>query len=216
MNIFFLIIYFPVLPILGHRCLQTRPTPNSNPKFIQQLCLFGPSTRISQKDGLNFKNKSVIDHLVALSITNGNVISPSIQPPGLNQAIEEPENFNHIDIEIPFTTLINDISEKNLNIMPSFDLPPTESQNDFIEAAVMIQIRRQKMKKHKLRKLRKRMKFEWAKRNQRRELRKEKQFQADLLGQIKEAEKFSAEEYVAEKLSRSKIVQNTREKSVVA
>lgn len=60
------------------------------------------------------------------------------------------------------------------------------------------------MKKHKLRKLRKRMKFEWAKRNQRREMRKEKAFQADLLGKIREAEKFSAEEYVTMKLAESK------------
>lgn len=47
------------------------------------------------------------------------------------------------------------------------------------------------------------MKFEWAKRRQRRELRKEKAFQAVLIAQIKEAEKFSAEEYVAEKLRKA-------------
>lgn len=86
--------------------------------------------------------------------------------------------------------------------MPSFDLPPIEGQNESIEAAIIIQIRRHKMKKHRLRKLRKRMKFEWAKRHQRREMRKEKAFQADLLSQIREAEKFSAEEYVSMKLTK--------------
>uniref|UniRef100_A0AAG5DHG1 Ribosomal protein mS38 C-terminal domain-containing protein n=1 Tax=Anopheles atroparvus TaxID=41427 RepID=A0AAG5DHG1_ANOAO len=67
-------------------------------------------------------------------------------------------------------------------------------------AARLIVIRRRKMRKHKLRKLRKRMKFEWLKVRQRRELKKEKLFQAELLNQIKDAEKFSAEAYVASKL----------------
>lgn len=40
-------------------------------------------------------------------------------------------------------------------------------------------------------------------RKQRREFRKEKTFQAELLVQIKEAEKFSAEEYVAEKIKQA-------------
>ncbi|XP_052871071.1 uncharacterized protein LOC128276654, partial [Anopheles cruzii] len=70
------------------------------------------------------------------------------------------------------------------------------------QAARLIVIRRRKMRKHKLKKLRKRMKFEWLKVRQRRELRKEKLFQAELINQIKEAEKFSAEAYVTEKLRR--------------
>lgn len=155
----------------------------------------------------NKTNRSnILRELAALSINNGNmIIPPSIQPPGLNQSkIEEPDNARRSDIETPFTAIVNEISEKNLDIMPSFDLPPIEGQPDSIEAAIMIQIRRHKMKKHKLRKLRKRMKFEWAKRRQRREMRKEKEFQAGLLGQIREAEKFSAEEYVTMKLNKSK------------
>lgn len=59
------------------------------------------------------------------------------------------------------------------------------------------------MKKHKRRKLWKRMKFEWAKRRQRREFRKEKLFQGEMVAQIKEAEKFSAEEYVEEKIKKA-------------
>lgn len=152
--------------------------------------------------------------LSALNITNGNIIIPtSIQPPGLNHSsIEEPDNVRRTDIETPFTLIINEISEKNLDIMPSFDLPPIEGQNESIEAAIMIQIRRRKMKKHKLRKLRKRMKFEWAKVRQRREMRKEKEFQAGLLTQIREAEKFSAEEYVTMKLAKSKVPEKTPHK----
>lgn len=163
------------------------------------------------KDGVSpVTNRSnILRELSALNITNGNIIIPtSIQPPGLNQSsIEEPNNVQRSDIETPFAVIINEITEKNLDIMPSFDLPPIEGQNESIEAAILIQIRRRKMKKHKLRKLRKRMKFEWAKRDQRRAQRKEKEFQASLLGQIREAEKFSAEEYVTMKLVKSKPIE---------
>ncbi|XP_063696382.1 uncharacterized protein LOC134827593 [Culicoides brevitarsis] len=64
-------------------------------------------------------------------------------------------------------------------------------------------IRRKKMKKHKRKKLWKRMRFEWAKRRQRKEFRKEKAFHAELLAQIKDAEKFSAEEYVEQKIQKA-------------
>ncbi|XP_063236169.1 uncharacterized protein LOC134538680 [Bacillus rossius redtenbacheri] len=74
------------------------------------------------------------------------------------------------------------------------------------QAARLVVIRRRKMKKHKLRKLRKRMKFEWAKVRQRREFKKEKVFQAELIAQIKEAEKFDAASYVAERLEKATTV----------
>lgn len=152
------------------------------------------------------RRSNFLPEISALSITNGNIIiPPSIQPPGLNQSsIEEPENVRRNDIETPFTTIVNEITEKNLDIMPSFDLPPIEGQNDSIEAAIMIQIRRKKMKKHKLKKLRKRRRFIIAKIKLRRQQKKEKLFQNGLLEQIREAEKFSAEEYVTMKLKKAK------------
>ncbi|KAF7279153.1 hypothetical protein GWI33_007565 [Rhynchophorus ferrugineus] len=70
------------------------------------------------------------------------------------------------------------------------------------EATRMITVRRKKMKKHKLRKLRKKMKFEWAKLRQKREFKKEKLFQDRLIQKCKVAEAFSAEKYVAEKLDK--------------
>ncbi|XP_050304500.1 uncharacterized protein LOC126742020 [Anthonomus grandis grandis] len=80
--------------------------------------------------------------------------------------------------------------------------PTTETAETPKEAVRMIVIRRKKMKKHKLKKLRKRMKFENAKRRQRREMKKEKEFQAVLIQQCKQAEAFSAEEYVNQKLDK--------------
>lgn len=70
---------------------------------------------------------------------------------------------------------------------PTVSLPlidPLVDNANEIQAARLIVIRRKKMKKHKLRKLRKRMKYVWAKVRQKREMRKEKAFQAELLGQV--------------------------------
>lgn len=81
---------------------------------------------------------------------------------------------------------------------------PTLNKKDKMEAARMIVVRRRKMKKHKLKKLRRKMKFEWAKVRQRREMRKEKAFQAKLIAQIKDAEAFNAAQYVSDKLRQAK------------
>lgn len=104
-------------------------------------------------------------------------------------------------IESPWSNPLNEISDENTIKTEIID--PTvnkKTDDDGIQAARLIVIRRRKMKKHKLQKLRKKMKFEWAKVRQRREMRKEKAFQAVLINQIKEAEKFSAENYVLEKI----------------
>ncbi|XP_054268279.1 uncharacterized protein LOC128990074 [Macrosteles quadrilineatus] len=74
------------------------------------------------------------------------------------------------------------------------------------QAARLIVIRRRKMRKHKLKKLRKKMKFEWAKVRQRREMRKEKLFQAGLIEKIKLAEAFDPVKYTADKIAKSKVV----------
>lgn len=65
-------------------------------------------------------------------------------------------------IELPngirwIPSLIEPLHEKII------EAPSKEDNNVSKEAARLIIIRRKKMKKHKLRKLRKRMKFEWAK-----------------------------------------------------
>jgi hypothetical protein len=80
---------------------------------------------------------------------------------------------------------------------------PTHGELVQKQAARLVVIRRRKMKKHKLKKLRIKMKYEWAKVRQRREMRKEKAFQAGLIAQITKAEKFDAEEYVAARLQKA-------------
>lgn len=120
----------------------------------------------------------------------------------INSKIENP--LITPDIEAPLQPT-QEIVDQNPNRVQDFELPAVDNGvgEDGIQAAVLIGIRKKKMRKHKLKKLRKKMKFEWAKVRQRRELRKEKAFQAVLIAQIKDAEKFSAEQYVADKLKQA-------------
>ncbi|KAK9722449.1 Mitochondrial mRNA-processing protein COX24, C-terminal [Popillia japonica] len=108
-------------------------------------------------------------------------------------------NVNQHSVTLPSGMLWNPhIHEKVDKIIEE---PVDNSIDNTIQAAKLIVIRRKKMKKHKLRKLRKRMKFEWAKLRQRRELRKEKLFQAELIQKCKTAEEFSAEDYVDKRIA---------------
>lgn len=146
---------------------------------------------------------SLLEHnFAALNI---NIIPPTIKPPAPLQRIEDPNKDERRNIDTPIS-IVNEITEKNLDDMLSFDLPPIEGQNESVEAAVMIEIRKLKMKKHKRKKLHKKMKFVFEKRKLRRQMKREKEFQASLLEQIREAERFSAEKYVNDKLARLKIV----------
>ncbi|GLH06896.1 uncharacterized protein GBIM_12474 [Gryllus bimaculatus] len=108
-------------------------------------------------------------------------------------------NSRILDFPFPFSYIPVPVDKRD----PFLDVQINEPHQDKVvekQAARLIVIRRRKMKKHKLRKLRKKMKFEWAKVRQRRELRKEKLFQAKLVAQMKEADEFDAAEYVSEKL----------------
>lgn len=73
-------------------------------------------------------------------------------------------------VEDPVGHAVKEIMDK-ISDMPAkqdFELPMGQSGNvgeEGIQAAVLIGIRRRKMKKHKLKKLRKKMKFDWAKVN---------------------------------------------------
>ncbi|KRF83225.1 uncharacterized protein Pdhb isoform X2 [Drosophila virilis] len=142
-----------------------------------------------------------IDHANSLKPANHNdrlLLRPLVRP----QPIGDSPLLHKKIIESPRSSLlteINDILQRER--VGEIIAPPLDrSKPDKMEAARLIVIRRRKMKKHKLKKLRRKMKFEWAKVRQRREMRKEKAFQAQLMSQIKQAESFNAEQYVAEVL----------------
>ncbi|GBM78949.1 hypothetical protein AVEN_40513-1 [Araneus ventricosus] len=84
---------------------------------------------------------------------------------------------------------------ENFNTVKIIDPPPSKRIIKK-EAVRMILIRRRKMRKHKLKKLRKRMKFVFQKIKEKRQLRKEQEFRRELLSQVETAEKFDAKSYV--------------------
>lgn len=192
---------FTGIPNIGHRCLQTFS--RSTPRIVYNPSLFVVnSTKRTELSADKLKHVPKLEYnFAALNITNGNVIPPTIKPPFPLQRIEDPNKDERRNVETP-VTIEKEITEKSLDNMLSFDLPPIEGQSESYEAAVMVEIRRYKMKKHRYKKLQKKMKFVFARRKLRRQMKREKEFQAELLAQIREAEKFSAEKYVADKLIR--------------
>ncbi|XP_017781756.1 PREDICTED: uncharacterized protein LOC108566407 [Nicrophorus vespilloides] len=140
-----------------------------------------------------------------------NVPSPAVCSSIINNAIENPWIYRQPDhiknpingikpIKLPNDLFWVPLSKEDKISNVTIEAPSLNIQEKL--AARLIVIRRKKMKKHKLKKLRKRMKYEYAKIRQRRELKKEKAFQAVLIQQCKEAELFNAKKYVDEKLEK--------------
>ncbi|KOC68689.1 hypothetical protein WH47_06481 [Habropoda laboriosa] len=102
-------------------------------------------------------------------------------------SIEEPLTRKPIQQDMPLTD-------------KSFQLPPTVNGCEKL-AKHLIVIRRQKMKKHKRRKLRKRMQFVWTKLRAKRNSLREKTFQAELIAKIKDAQSFDVKKYIEERLA---------------
>ncbi|KAK0175638.1 hypothetical protein PV327_009374 [Microctonus hyperodae] len=113
----------------------------------------------------------------------------------INEIIDNPKNSNVHIIEPPqISQSIEDkIPEKSLDL-------PAIGVHIEKQAVRLIVIRRRKMKKHKRRKMRKRLTYVLRKIKGKRELNREKAFHEELLVQIRAAEKFDAKEYVASRL----------------
>jgi len=163
---------------------------SSNPQTTNNAFLFG------KFDNQDFRLKPLIAKQNTNLVKDIGITCPLwrrkeiFELPLTNKIIENPTQSNKVIEEI-------------INVDKTISLPDNNNSEDDIGKQAkngMIMIRHRKMKKHKLRKLRKKMKYEWAKVRQRRELRKEKVFQAELTAEIREAESFSAEAYVAEKI----------------
>lgn len=82
----------------------------------------------------------------------------------------------------------------------TIELPTNEGTHEKL-AKSMILIRRKKIKKHKRKKLRKKMQFEWAKVRARRNIKKEKIFQTELIAMVEKVHEFNAKDYVANRLA---------------
>lgn len=131
---------------------------------------------------------------VTLQSTNSSLIKEigGQKPLWRKEILDIPLTNKIVENPIQIRKIIEDV----VKIDKSIDLPTDTTKNSEKQAARLIVIRKRKMRKHKLRKLRKKMKFVWAKTRQRREWKKEKKFLNSLLTEIKTAEKFSAEDHV--------------------
>lgn len=96
---------------------------------------------------------NVVSILPQIAVSNNWIYKENdkVQTPLTNIKIDIPKGFNYIP------SIIEPL--QNLHI----EAPSTSDSDITKHAERLIVIRRKKMKKHKLRKLRKRMKFEWAK-----------------------------------------------------
>ncbi|XP_050460375.1 uncharacterized protein LOC126856152 [Cataglyphis hispanica] len=120
--------------------------------------------------------------------TNGNLIRNIIEMPVTKiPPLQDPVKRLPIRYDLP-------ISEKSIDL-------PTNGEIFEKHAVRLIVIRHKKMKKHKRRKLRKKMQFIWAKLRHKRNVKKEKVFQAELINKIKQAQAFDAKVYIKEKLN---------------
>ncbi|KYQ52970.1 hypothetical protein ALC60_07696, partial [Trachymyrmex zeteki] len=159
-------------------------------------------------------NANIISHLTSdncMQCGTGSMYNIKFIPRTLNIDFGMPTRGDLIRniIEIPTTTLIPPLQEPTNRLPIQYDSPMLEKSLDLPtneriiekQAVNMIRIRRKKMKKHRRRKLRKKMKFILEKVRLKRRQRTEKLFQTELIAKVKEAETFDAEEYVKERLS---------------
>lgn len=144
----------------------------------------------------------------AININNGNIIPSTVIPPNPNsrRRIEDPNKDKRRNVIIPESMQKIEITEANLDTLLSIEMPPTEGQSEekIMKERVhhMIYHRKRKMKKHQRRKWLVEYAFSERKLKLRKAKRLEKEMHAEILTQIREAEEFSAEQYVEDKLAK--------------
>lgn len=133
-------------------------------------------------------------------------VSIRFKPSSLNIEFGIPIHKNIIQIPLTRIPALEEPSKRKITLDdPSIsdtamDLPPVP--NTFEKHAIReITIRRKKMRKHKRKKLRRKMKQIWQAIRVDRNVRKEKAFRLELHDKIKVAEAFDAKQYVSGKLA---------------
>ncbi|CAH0587845.1 unnamed protein product [Chrysodeixis includens] len=176
---------------------------NSLHNTIKQFRLLNISTAIKTIS----ECKPVVPNVV--KVRNDLISNPkvfSFAPRSIGVEIIDKSRENGIKQDpIPYIPIVNPRS-----ILPLLDKQWRKDEiglpsirNEEIQAARLIVIRRKKMKKHQRRKLWKRMRYTWARIKQHRRQTKEKTFQNSLLAMVKQANEFSAEQYVNEKIQKA-------------
>ncbi|XP_023938399.1 uncharacterized protein LOC112046130 [Bicyclus anynana] len=166
-------------------------------KYLRLVNLKTALTTLKECNNTTTKSKiNVISKAKSLSFT----------PRSINFEInEQPNGVKRKQDPLTYVPIVNPRS-----ILPLIDsnwrkdeigLPPIQQEEK--QAVRLIVIRRKKMKKHQRRKLWKRMRFRWARVKKNRRIKKEKIFQHELLSMVKQANEFSAEQYVSAKLQKA-------------
>ncbi|CAL1263961.1 unnamed protein product [Larinioides sclopetarius] len=173
------------------------PAAKSSSQLIKEVPNSGWNPLVKNKlissSGVSLLNKE--QH--ASPLQNNNYID--LFTNNLHKKFYMPTNaINKIKMYQDINSLPKSINE-NFNTITIIDPPPSERIIKK-EAVRMILIRRRKMRKHKLKKLRKRMKFVFEKIKLKRDLRKEQEFRRELLSQVEAADKFDAKAYVEQVL----------------
>ncbi|OQR77739.1 hypothetical protein BIW11_06877 [Tropilaelaps mercedesae] len=142
--------------------------------------------------------------LITLSLTEKNFVSSSLPPiaplikaPGispLRNPVQILPTTIKPDVELPYFRY-KEMTLPNLSNVKTPVAEPTAPGNG-MHCAVLIQIRKRKMKKHQRKKHKKRMRFYDQKVELRRLKKKEAEFKEELLAKINEAEMFDAEKYI--------------------
>ncbi|XP_033225372.1 uncharacterized protein LOC117178189 [Belonocnema kinseyi] len=160
---------------------HARTSPNAVPSFRKLQNSTSPSI---YEPNFTLSPKSV-DFGFTIPPPDISRISITETPISINRHIEEPYKIIHNKEDI--------VPDKFV------DLPTLEN---IIEkhAVRMIIVRRHKMKVHKLKKLRKKMKYVNMKVKKRRKLRREKGFKKHIFNIVHNAEKFNPKRYVRERL----------------
>lgn len=148
----------------------------------------------------NLLGKGAAEHSPATSSIDQRIVyvPPSAREPVVLPTLRTPWDYTLPSLVKPvigIKEIVVPSTDANSNGLEKTDPSPAGGVSEK-RAVNMLIIRRKKMKKHKLRKLRKKMYFLWAKRRFRREKAKEQAFRAELLSQIHEAQAFDAEKFV--------------------
>jgi len=109
-------------------------------------------------------------------------------------------NFTEYDLPtVPGRDVRKDVPEVSTGVIPIED-PSQNAVTSKMLLPNMLVVRRRKMKKHKLKKLRKRLRFVMRRRRQLKEKRKEREIQQYEREQAKLGQLYNAEQYVDEQL----------------
>lgn len=157
----------------------------TNPATEYPLSPLIKEVKPTQFSAINNLNTSAIHNPVFIDFITNDIHKKLYMPTNTSNTLKVYQDLNINPILI----------EDKLNKIEILD-PARPEETIKKEAIRMIQIRRRKMRKHKLKKLRKRMKFVFEKIKMKRYLRKEQAFRSELLTQVEAADKFDAKEYV--------------------